>query len=72
MKEIKDIESAEKRLTEICDKLENESVSISDSVALYEEGSEIVKFLNSELNSAKGKIVKIKQSLDKIEEENID
>lgn len=72
MKEIKDIESAEKRLTEICDKLENESVSISDSVALYEEGSEIVKFLNSELNSAKGKIVKIKQSLDKIDEENID
>ena len=72
MKEIKDIESAEKRLTEICDKLENESVSISDSVALYEEGSEIVKFLNSELNSAKGKIVKIKQSLDEIKEEDID
>lgn len=72
MKEIKDIESAEKRLTEICDKLENESVSISDSVTLYEEGSEIVKFLNSELNSAKGKIVKIKQSLDEIKEEDID
>lgn len=72
MKEIKDIESAEKRLTEICDKLENESVSISGSVALYEEGSEIVKFLNSELNSAKGKIVKIKQSLDEIKEEDID
>ncbi|MBO4412463.1 MAG: exodeoxyribonuclease VII small subunit [Clostridia bacterium] len=72
MKDIKDIESAEKRLTEICDALEGANLTISDGVKLYEEGSEIVKFLNSELNLVKGKIVKIKQTIDKIEEEDID
>ena len=72
MKEIKDIESAEKRLTEICEILENTNVSISDSVDLYEEGSEIIKFLNTQLNNLKGRIVKIKENLDKIEEVDID
>ena len=71
MEKIKDFDKAEQRLSQICDELEKKNITITEAELLYKEGGEIIEFVFSELNSVKGRIVKIKQNLDKIIEENI-
>ena len=69
--EEKTFEAKEKRLNEICSKMENDNLSISEMVNMYEEGANLFSECISELENAKGKIVKIKAKLDGVYEEEI-
>ena len=57
-------EQAEERLVEICEKLENEKLTISETTTLYEESSKLLKFCLNELQIKKGKITQIKETLE--------
>lgn len=60
-----------KKLQEISDKLDDNSITFDESIKLFEEGSKIVKELYANLNEAKGKITVLKQDLDKYKEEGM-
>ncbi len=51
-----DLEGAMKRLDEVVARLSAESVSIEDSLALYEEGVALVRLCNARLESVERKI----------------
>ena len=51
-----------KRLQEINDKLENEKLSLDESIKLYEEGIEISKSIEKSLKEAEAKVEKIIES----------
>ena len=57
-KEIK-FEEAIERLAEINEKLEDENISLDDSVKLFKEGIELSKLCQAKLNEAKLEIEKI-------------
>lgn len=59
MSELKTFEAKLKRLNEIVAKLEGGTLSLEESLALYEEGNTLTKALNEELQKAKLKIEKI-------------
>lgn len=61
-----------KKLQEISEKLENNEITFEESLALFEEGSALIKELYSDLSKAKGKITILKQELDKYKEEGLD
>ncbi len=63
-------ENALKRLEEITNILENEELSLDESLNLYEEGIKIKKQCYEYLKQAEGKIYKIIQSngMEKLEE----
>lgn len=50
-----------KRLEEIVDVLEKGNSSLEESLALFEEGSSLVKSCNDKLNEAKIKITEISE-----------
>ena len=52
MKEELNFEAKLKRLEEITDKMENEVLSLDDSLKLYEEGKKLIKELRDELLKA--------------------
>ena len=64
MEEKRDFEKWEERLNQICEKMEDENLSISETEKLYEEGAELVLKCMNELDKVKGDIVKIEQQLD--------
>ena len=51
-----DLEGAMKRLDEVVARLSAQSVSIEDSLALYEEGVALVRLCNARLESVERKI----------------
>lgn len=61
-----------KKLDEITKKLENDQASLNESLALFDEGAQIVKDCYKTLNETKGKIAVIKQDLDAFREENFE
>ncbi|MBQ8444193.1 MAG: exodeoxyribonuclease VII small subunit [Clostridia bacterium] len=61
-------EQASKELQEIIEKIESSSLSLDDSIKLFERGQELIKICYSCLDGAKGKLTEIKESLGKIEE----
>lgn len=63
------IEQDVKRLEEISKILE-EGINLDESMKLYEEGCILAKKCLKELEKAKGKIIMIKKSFEKKEEEN--
>ena len=67
-----DFESNLKELQNICTSLEDENISLSDGIKLYENGVNIAKECYEELNSIKGKVTVIKQEMDKFKEELLD
>lgn len=67
-----DFESKLKELQNICTSLEDENISLSDGIKLYENGVNIAKECYEELNSIKGKVTVIKQEMDKFKEELLD
>lgn len=67
----KSYEESENALKEICEKLENDNCKIEEIAALYEQGMQHYQNCISKLNDIKGKIVKIKQSLNVVEEIDI-
>ncbi|MBO6047729.1 MAG: exodeoxyribonuclease VII small subunit [Erysipelotrichaceae bacterium] len=52
-------EQAMKRLDEIIKILENNDASLDDSINLYQEGLELVKYCDTKLKSIEEKVVKI-------------
>ena len=60
-----------KRLEEIISKLENGEISLEESGRLFEEGIDLAKQCNVELQEQKGKITKIKQSQESFFEDEI-
>ena len=61
-----------KKLEDITKQMENPDLTISDGVALYEEGVAIAKDCFAELNNVKGKINVIRKDLDAYKEESLD
>ena len=47
-----DFESSLKRLEEIVNKISSGKISLDESLALYKEGQEIIKNLETQLNEA--------------------
>lgn len=62
-------EDANKKLQEIVGKLENGNVSLDEATKLYEEGVTLAKDCYKQLENAKGKIVNLKEELEKYIEE---
>ena len=62
-------EDANKKLQEIVRKLENGNVSLDEATKLYEEGVILAKDCYKQLENAKGKIVNLKEELEKYTEE---
>lgn len=60
-------ESLEK-LNYIKEKLEDENITLNESIKLYEESVEYTKNCLEELKSTEGKIVQIKADIDKLVE----
>jgi exodeoxyribonuclease VII small subunit len=60
-----DIEEALSRLNEIEKLIEKPNVKLNDAIALYEEGSQIILWVQKQLNGAKQKITVIKDKIDK-------
>ena len=52
-------EQAMKRLEEIIKILENNTATLDESINLYQEGLELVKYCDSKLKSIEEKVVKI-------------
>lgn len=50
------------RLDEIVDQIENETLPLEKSIALYEEGQKLIKELEKELKDAEEKIGKFKDT----------
>ncbi len=59
------IEEALSRLNEIEKLIEKPNVKLNDAIALYEEGSQIILWVQKQLNGAKQKITVIKDKIDK-------
>ncbi len=57
-------EDALKRLEETVRMLENGSVSLDDSLALFEEGIALVKLCNGKLDNAERRVVKLRDGGD--------
>ncbi len=56
MEEKIDFEKELKRLEEISSKMENKTISLDESIALYEEGIKITKSLEEALKEAEKKV----------------
>lgn len=61
-------EEASKELSEIVSQLEEGTLPMSKAIELFERGIELIKICYSCLDNAKGKLVEIKETLDKLEE----
>ena len=69
-KEEKSFEELMKNLEEITNKLEKESLSLDESVKLFEEGIAISKQCNSRLEDAEKRITILINQEDGVKEEN--
>ena len=65
----KNFESAISRLEQIVGQLEGGKVSLDDSLKLYEEGIELVRFCSKTLDNAERKIKIVKKDSDGTETE---
>lgn len=61
-------EEAAKELQEIISKIENENIALDEALKLFERGQELIKICYTSLDSAKGKLTEIKETLGKLEE----
>ena len=55
-----------KKLEELAEKLDDENVTLDESVKLFEEGVSLVKACYEAVDQTKGKITTAKEQLDKI------
>lgn len=60
------------KLNDIVNKLANQKMSLEDSVKLYEEAQKLYVECSEYLEKQTGKVFKIKQDLEKFNEEKID
>ena len=68
----KNFEELMVKLEEITTKLEGESLSLDESVSLFEEGMKISKECNSKLENAEKKITMLINEADGIKEEDFE
>ncbi len=61
-------EEASKELNQIIEKLEEDKLPLSSAMQMFERGQELVKICYKNLDSAKGKLTEIKETIDKLEE----
>lgn len=66
-----DYEKQIEELANIVNQLENEKLTLSDSVKLFERAEQIYKQCNDYLENAKGSVYKIRQDLDAYREEKM-
>lgn len=64
MSKKKNFEAAFQRLEEIARLMENGDTPLEESVKLYEEGCELIRFCADKLNGAETKIRKLSKSLE--------
>lgn len=64
-----DLDKKLNELKEIADKLDAGNISFEEGIKLYEKGAELAKESMQVLNESKGKVLKIKQDLDAVKEE---
>ena len=64
-KQTMSFEEALGRLDEIVRKLESGDMLLSDSLALYEEGTDLIKICSKMLDQAEQKVVKLKKGPDR-------
>ena len=64
-------ESNIERLNEILEKLSNEKLTFEEGLNLYDEASRLYKECNDYLSQNIGKVYKIKQDLEKYNEERM-
>ena len=62
-------EQASKRLAEIIAILEENNVSLNEANSLFEEGKKLIEICYMSLDSAKGKLTEIRETLNKLTEE---
>lgn len=62
MKKEMTLEKAMERLEEITVKMQNESITIDESLKLFEEGTKLVSFCNEKLNGATLKISELSEN----------
>lgn len=65
-----ELESKIKRLDEISKSLEQNNLSIDESMKLFEEGTKLLKECYDAIGKAEGKIVSIKADLDAVVEKD--
>lgn len=61
-------EEASKKLQNIIEQVESGTLSLDESIKLFEEGSKLIQFCYKTLDGAKGKLTEIKATLDGLEE----
>ena len=66
-----DYEKKIEELNNIIAQLDNEKLTLNDSVKLFEEAEKIYKECDNYLESAKGNVYKVKQDLDAYREEKM-
>ncbi len=67
-----DYEKNIETLNEITNKLANQKMSLEDSIKLYEEAQKLYVECSEYLEKQTGKVYKIKQDLEKYNEEKMD
>ncbi len=70
--ETENFEELIKKLESITSKLENDKLSLDDSVALFEEGMKLSKKCNAKLEEAEKKITMLINENGEVSEENFD
>ncbi len=65
-------EEALEKLNDIKNKLDDENITLDESIKLYSESVEYTKLCLDELKSTDGKIVAIKTEIDKLVEKPLD
>lgn len=61
-------EEANKRLNKIIELMESGNVTMSEAENLIDEGQTLIKDCYASLDSAKGKLTELKETIDKLEE----
>ncbi len=61
-----------KKLETIVEKLSSPDLPLDESLKLFEEGVNLVKELNEELNRAKGRVVEFQKYLEEIGDEDVE
>ena len=59
-----------KKITELSNKLDDESIGLVESVAIYEEAGNLIKESYKILNESKGKVTILTEEINKLTEED--
>ena len=59
-----------KKITNLSDKLDEENMSLTESVKIYEEASNLIKESYKILNETKGKVTILTEEINKLTEED--